>query len=81
MGERSDTHGLFNLISPTLKGVAFMQMFDPFRICRGKAVAALPLPLRKASGFPRLALHIRGFASPAVDEAEPQIKKKSVGKP
>src|SRR5437773_8716106 len=26
VGERSDTHGLFNLISPTLKGVAFMQM-------------------------------------------------------
>ena len=37
--------------------------------------------MRKASGFPGLALHIRGFASPAVDEAEPQIKKKSVGKP
>ena len=57
-----------------------MQMFDPFRICRGKAVAALPLPLRKASGFPRLALHLLE-ARPAVDEAEPQIKKKSVGKP
>ena len=31
-GERSDTHGLFNLISPTLKGVAFMEMFDPFGV-------------------------------------------------
>ena len=32
MGEPNDTHGLFNIISPTLKGVAFMQMFDPFGV-------------------------------------------------
>ena len=65
-----------------LPRVAKAQHYHPVPVCREKAVAALPLSLRKASGFPRLALHLlEALPRPAVDEAEPQIKKKSVGKP
>ena len=78
-----DAHGMDGqqVLDP-VRVIIVARVLHPFPSLSGKAVAALPLPLRKASGFPRLALHLlEALPRPAVDEAEPQIKKKSVGKP